>query len=196
MNQDDPMGPPLVHRSADVARSSHLGSGTHVWQHAQVREGAWIGSGCILGRNVYIDADVVIGSNCKIQNGVSVFGPARLEDGVFLGPGAILTNDRRPRAINPDGTLKGLADWRRQGVIVRYGAAVGAGSVLVAGVAVGRWALVGAGTVVRSDVADHALVLGNPAVVVGYVCACGARLGPAGLCPACGRDRPRAVPEP
>ena len=165
-----------VHPTADVSPESRVGAGTRIWQHVQIREGASIGSNCIIGKGVYVDPGVVIGDNCKLENGVSVFRPAVLEAGVFLGPGVILTNDRVPRAVMPDGTPKGEADWEAQGVVIRRGASVGAGSVLLPGVTVGEWALVGAGAVVHRDVPAHALVVGNPARLIGYVCACGARL--------------------
>jgi acetyltransferase-like isoleucine patch superfamily enzyme len=135
-----------------------------------------IGDHCILGKGVYVDIDVVIGDKCKLQNGVSVYHPALLDTGVFLGPGVVVTNDRLPRAVNPDGTLKQASDWQPSPVRIGHGAAVGAASVLLPGVTVGRWAMVGAGAVVRTDVPDHGLVVGNPARLIGYVCACGNRL--------------------
>lgn len=92
---------------------------------------------------------------------------------MFLGPGVIITNDRRPRAVNPDGTLKQATDWQPSPVHVGYGAPVGAGSVVLPGVRVGRWAMVGAGAVVRADVPDRALIVGNPGRLIGHVCACG-----------------------
>lgn len=165
-----------THPTADVSSGASIGPGTHIWQQAQVREGATIGARCILGKGVYIDPDVVVGDNCKLENGVSVFRPAVLEEGVFLGPGVLLTNDRVPRAVNPDGSPKGIDDWHAQPVIVRRGAAVGAGSVVLAGVTIGEWALIGAGAVVLHDVPAHAIAVGNPARVVGWVCACGTRL--------------------
>jgi acetyltransferase-like isoleucine patch superfamily enzyme len=195
----------VIHPTAEVSPEARVGEGTQVWHHAQIRPRASIGANCILGKGVYIDADVVVGDNCKLQNGVFVYRPAVLEDGVFLGPGVIVTNDRVPRAVNPDGTLKLVADWEATGVTVRAGAAVGAGSVLLAGVTVGRWALVGLGSVVIRDVPDHGLVVGNPARLIGHVCACGARLPDRGsgplLCTRCaagtaaspaGSPRPRA----
>lgn len=166
----------MIHATAEVSAASVIGEGTTIWMGAQVREGARIGRDCVVAKGVYVDAGVTIGDRCKLENNVSVFSPAVLEDGVFLGPGVILTNDRVPRAVNPDGTLKGSGDWTAMPVRVRTGAAVGAASVVLPGVTVGRWALVGAGSVVRADVPDHALVVGNPARLVGYVCACGARL--------------------
>lgn len=166
----------MIDPTADVSPDAVVGEGTRIWQYAQVREGARIGRNCVLGRNVYVDVDVAIGDNCKVQNGAQIFHPAVLEDGVFVGPGAMIVNDKTPRAVNPDATLKSGADWVASGARLRHGAAVGAGSVVLPGVDVGRWAMVGAGATVVADVPDHGLAVGCPARVVGYVCACGARL--------------------
>jgi UDP-2-acetamido-3-amino-2,3-dideoxy-glucuronate N-acetyltransferase len=119
---------------------------------------------------------VQIGQNCKIQNGCCVYHGARLEDGVFLGPGVILTNDKLPRAINPDGSLKDADDWTVGETLICRGASLGAGAIVLPGLIVGSFAMVGAGAVVTRDVPDHGLVLGNPARLVGFVCACGGRL--------------------
>lgn len=178
----------MIHATAEVSDQSVIGQGTTIWAGAQVREDASIGAHCILAKGVYVDFAVTIGDRCKLENNVSVFHPAVLEDGVFLGPGVILTNDRVPRAVNPDGTRKGPDDWTPLPVRVCTGAAVGAGSVLLPGVTVGAWALVGAGSLVREDVPPHGLVVGNPARLIGWVCACGARLEGDGeplVCAAC-----------
>jgi UDP-2-acetamido-3-amino-2,3-dideoxy-glucuronate N-acetyltransferase len=164
---------PFIHSTADVSPRATIGTGTCVWHQAQVREGARIGNNCIIGKGVYIDFDVTIGSNVKIQNGTSVYHGVVVEDGVFLGPGVILTNDRLPRAINPDGTLKTDTDWKVSPIKIQRGASLGAGAVVLPGVIVGEFAMVGAGAVVTQDVATHALVYGNPARWQGYVCRCG-----------------------
>jgi acetyltransferase-like isoleucine patch superfamily enzyme len=122
---------------------------------------------------------VGIGDRCKVQNHASIFHGATLEDGVFVGPGAVLTNDRHPRAINPDGSLKTDSDWEVGTILVRHGASLGAGAVILTNLTIGRFALVGAGAVVTHSVPDHGLVVGNPARLVGYACACGRRLVPA-----------------
>ncbi|WP_108667316.1 acyltransferase [Euzebya rosea] len=162
--------------AATVAEDAQIGEGTMVWGLAQVRDGARLGEECIIGRGAFIDTGVVLGDRCKVQNNALVYAPASLEDGVFIGPAAILTNDLRPRSIAPDGTLKRGADWAAAGVTIRHGAAIGAGAIVVAGVTVGRWAMVAAGATVASDVPDHALVAGVPARQLGWVCACGGRL--------------------
>lgn len=182
-----------IHATADVSAQAEIGAGTSIWHQAQVRERAKIGKNCILGKGVYVDFDVTLGNNCKLQNGVWVYHPATVEDGVFLGPGVIVTNDLRPRAVNPDMTLKSDADWEARPVLIRQGAAIGAGSVLVSGVTVGRWAMVGAGSVVTRDVPDYGLAYGHPARLHGYVCPCGVKLEPAGsdhtyVCPTCGTE--------
>jgi acetyltransferase-like isoleucine patch superfamily enzyme len=164
--------------NATVEVGAELGENCIVWDLTQIRSGARLGTGCVVGRNVFIDASVIIGSCCKIQNNALLYRPAVLGDGVFVGPGAVVTNDRAPRAINPDGTLKSSADWEAEGVTVRDGASIGAGAILIGGVTVGSWALIGAGAVVSSDVADYALAVGVPARRVAWVGKAGNRLIP------------------
>ncbi|HEY5184822.1 MAG TPA: acyltransferase [Actinomycetes bacterium] len=158
-----------VQPSADVDDRAQIGDGSSVWHLAQVREGAVLGSHCIVGRGAYVGPGVRMGDNCKLQNYALVYEPAVLEDGVFVGPAAVFTNDHYPRAVAPDGTLKSAADWEPVGVTVRQGASIGARSVCVAPVTVGRWALVAAGSVVLKDVPDFALVAGVPARFVRWV---------------------------
>ena len=181
-----------IHPTADVSPRAIIGEGTAIWHQSQIREGAHIGEQCILGKNVYVDFDVQIGSRVKIQNNCSVYHGATLEDGVFLGPHVVLTNDLYPRAINPDGTLKGNDDWDVRPIRICYGAAIGARAVLLPGVTVGRFAMVGAGAVVTRDVPPHGLVVGVPARLIGYVCACGLPLhessGERLICPRCGES--------
>ncbi len=172
------MTQPFIHPTAEVSPQAVIGEGTRIWHQAQVREKARIGRDCIIGKGAYIDLDVSIGDNVKIQNGCYVYHGATVEDGVFLGPGVILTNDKRPRAINPDGSLKTDADWEVGRILLKRGASLGARAVVLPDVTVGVFAMVGAGAVVTQDVPDYGLVLGNPARLVGFVCPCGARLGP------------------
>jgi UDP-3-O-[3-hydroxymyristoyl] glucosamine N-acyltransferase len=164
---------PYVHPTADVSSQAVIGPGTRVWHQAQVREGVHLGAKCIVGKGAYIDFDVTIGDNVKIQNGACVYHGATVEEGVFLGPGVILTNDKSPRAINPDGSLKTDADWEVSPVRIRRGASIGAGAVVLPGVTVGEFAMVGAGALVTRDVPHHGLVYGAPARLHGYVCRCG-----------------------
>lgn len=165
-----------IHVGAEVAADVELGEGTTVWPLAQIREHARLGAGCIVGRGAYIGTGVTLGDNCKLQNYALVYEPAVLEDGVFVGPAAVFTNDHNPRSVSPDGSLKRAADWTPVGVTVRHGASIGARAVCVAPVTVGRWAMVAAGAVVTRDVPDFALVAGVPARRVGWVGPAGARL--------------------
>lgn len=190
-----------IHPTAEVSPRALIGEGAAIWNHSQVREGAQIGAESILGKNVYVDFDVCVGSRVKIQNNCSVYHGATIEDGVFLGPHVVITNDLYPRSINPDGTLKGNDDWSVGPVRICYGASIGARSVILPGVTVGTFAMVGAGSVVTRDVEPYALVVGAPARRIGYVCACGRPLQPDGqaclACPACGTvySNPPASPE-
>lgn len=158
-----------IHESAEVSPQATVGDGTAVWNRSRIREGAVVGEGCVIGQDVYIDVDVRVGSRVKIQNQASLYRGVTVEDGVFIGPHVILTNDQYPRAINPDGTLKSADDWKVSPITIGYGASIGAGAIVVAGVRIGRWALVAAGAVVTKDVPDNALVVGVPARITGYV---------------------------
>ena len=193
-----------VHETADLEADVTVGAGTSIWHRAQVRTGARIGSDCVIGRDAFIDEGVILGNRVKIQNLALVYHGVTIEDGVFIGPGAILTNDRYPRAITSTGDLARADDWAVSPITLRYGCSIGAGAVVVAGVEVGRFATVGAGAVVTRTVPNHALVAGSPARRIGWVCACGARLVDSNgdpmaaepgryaahlelICPSCGR---------
>lgn len=165
-----------VHATADVEDDVHIGPGTAVWHRAQVRQGARLGAECVIGRDAFIDESVTIGDRVKIQNGALVYHGVTVEDGVFIGPGAILTNDRYPRAITTTGDLARAEDWEVSPITLRGGCSIGAGAVVVAGLEIGAFATVGAGAVVTRTVPAYALVAGNPAKRLGWVCACGRRL--------------------
>jgi acetyltransferase-like isoleucine patch superfamily enzyme len=162
--------------SADVDERALIGDGSSVWHLAQVREHAELGENCVIGRGAYIGTGVHLGDNCKVQNYALVYEPARLGDGVFIGPAVVLTNDTYPRAVTPDGGLKDASDWDAVGVTIGDGAAIGARAVCVAPVQIGAWSLVAAGSVVTKDVPAHALVAGVPARQLGWVGKTGHRL--------------------
>ncbi|MEM3893168.1 MAG: acyltransferase [Thermofilum sp.] len=155
----------FIHPTAVVEEGAVIGEGTRIWHFAHVRRGARIGSRCNIGKDVYIDENVVIGNGVKIQNGVSVYRGVTLENNVFVGPYAVFTNDKYPRAFS--------TDWVVVPTLVKEGASIGANATIVCGVTIGRYAMVAAGSVVTKDVPDHGLVMGNPARLVGFVCYCG-----------------------
>jgi acetyltransferase-like isoleucine patch superfamily enzyme len=180
-----------IANTADVAETATIGDGSRIWHLAQIREEAVLGSNCNIGRGAYVGPAVRLGDNCKVQNYALVYEPARLSDGVFIGPAAVLTNDLHPRAITPEGVLKGSEDWVSVGVSVGKGASIGARAVCIAPVSIGEWATVAAGAVVTRDVLPYAVVAGVPARQMGWVGEAGHPLKQDDvgnwLCPATGR---------
>ncbi len=164
------------HSTAEISERAAIGAETMIWRNAHIRGGASVGRECRIGAGVYIGEGVVVGDRCKIQNNALLYEGLTLEAGVFVGPQVCFTNDFLPRAINPDGTLKSAADWEIGHTLVRRGASIGARTVVVTGVTIGAFALVGAGAVVTRDIPDHALAMGSPARIRGWVCACGRHL--------------------
>ncbi len=170
---------PFVHPTAVVDDGVEIGPGTKVWHFCHLLPGTTIGADCVLGQNVMVGPDVSVGRGCRIQNNVSLYKGVTLEDEVFCGPSCVFTNVLTPRAF-VDRKDEFLATR------VRRGATIGANAVVLCGVTIGRYAMVGAGAVVTRTVADHALVVGNPARRVGWVSRTGERLGPDLVCPRTG----------
>lgn len=168
-----------IHNTAEVSDRATVGEGTKIWNQAQVREGAIIGENCIISKNVYIDENVHIGNRVKIQNNVNVYHGVTVEDDVFLGPSMTFTNDMFPRAFN--------ADWEVSDTLVKKGASIGANATIRCGITIGEYAMVGAGSTVTKDVKPYALVVGNPARQIGWVCECGAKLEDGNFCKKCGK---------
>jgi acetyltransferase-like isoleucine patch superfamily enzyme len=169
-----------VHPTALVA-SKAIGDGTRIWAFVNILAGARIGRDCNICDRCFIENDVVLGDHVTVKCGVSLYDALTLEDGVFVGPGVTFSNDPRPRS--------GRHPAEHPRTVVREGASLGAGAILLPGVAIGRFAMVGAGALVTRDVEDFALVYGSPARLHGHVCRCGLTLrfdGGHGTC-ACGR---------
>ena len=170
----------FVHETAIIDPGAVVGAGTKIWHFSHVLPGSQIGDRCNIGQNVVIGPDVTIGKNCKIQNNVSVYKGVTLEDGVFCGPSMVFTNIYNPRAEI------GKMDQVRP-TLVKKGATIGANATIVCGTTLGRYSFVGAGAVVTRNVSDHALVLGNPAKQIGWMCECGERLSDDLECVACNK---------
>lgn len=168
----------FIHPTAEVSERAKIGDGTKIWNLAQVREDSVIGENCIISKNVYIDEKAVLGNRVKVQNNANIYHGVEIEDDVFCGPSMTFTNDFYPRAFN--------SDWRITKTYVKRGASIGANATIVCGVTIGEYAMVGSGSVVTKDVSAHALVVGNPAKKIGYVCKCGFKLDEKYVCPECG----------
>ncbi|KAF0153307.1 MAG: wbpD [Ignavibacteria bacterium] len=159
------------HESAYVDDNVQIGEGTKVWHFSHIQGGAKIGINCVLGQNVNIGNNVIIGNNVKIQNNVSVYEGVILEDYVFCGPSMVFTNISDPRSKYPQ---VGAQFYKK--TLVKEGASLGANSTIVCGNTIGRFAFVGAGAVVTKDIPDFALVVGNPARIVGWFSEAGQKL--------------------
>jgi UDP-2-acetamido-3-amino-2,3-dideoxy-glucuronate N-acetyltransferase len=152
-----------------VDRGAELGPGAKVWHFVHVSEGARVGPSCVLGQNVFVAKGVTLGRGCRVQNNVSLYEGVTLEDEVFVGPSAVFTNVKHPRAHVS----------RRHAfapTLVRRRATIGANSTIVCGVTLGEGSFVAAGAVVTKDVPPYAIVAGVPARRIGHACACGETL--------------------
>ena len=176
-----------VHPTAEVSPRATIGEGTRVWHWSQIREGTRLGRNCVVGKDVYIDADVIVGDRCKIENFATLYRGVTIGDRVFVGPHACFTNDMYPRAVSPD--------WQVVPTKVEDGASIGANATVLCGITIGRNAMVAAGAVATKDVPPHALVAGVPAKVVGWVCECGRPLDKQMRCARDGRSYPELKPK-
>lgn len=165
-----------VDASADLERDVSVGAGTSIRERARMRQGASIGDEGIIGPDVFIDEGVILGDRVQVHRGAILYQGVTADDGVFVGPAAILTNYRRPRALNLAGEPLGPGDWEISPIHLSSGASVGAAAVIVGPCDIGPSAMVGAGAVVTHDVSGHAIVAGNPARRIGWACVCGGRL--------------------
>lgn len=162
-----------------LVESDDIGSDTRIWAFAHVMKGAIVGSHCNLGDHAFVESGAALGNNVTVKNGVAIWDGVTAENDVFIGPNVVFTNDRNPRA-----TVK---KSKEQFLPTRIceGASLGANVTVVCGITVGRYAFAGAGAVLTHNVPDYAMVVGNPAHQVGYMCECGEKLRPDLTC-ACG----------
>lgn len=156
----------MIAKEAKIHPTAKIGENTIIEEFTIINKNAVIGNNCKIHRHIFIDENVNIGNCVKIQDNVMIPHGVTLHDGVFIGPSVAFTNDKYPRSINPDGTLKTNDDWSVKETIIEYGASLGANSTIVCGVKIGKWAMIGAGSVVTKDVPDYCLVVGNPAQIV------------------------------
>jgi UDP-2-acetamido-3-amino-2,3-dideoxy-glucuronate N-acetyltransferase len=192
MENDKPF---FVHTSA-LCESTQVGEGTRIWAFAHVMKNAQVGCQCNIGDHAFLESGAILGDRVTVKNNVMIWEGVTVEEDVFLGPGAMFTNDRYPRSprmAGVDAVAKRYSDkanWLST-TRVRRGASIGAGAIILCGTTIGEYALIGAGAMVRSDVPAHALMAGNPATQVGWVCHCAGKLSLSLigtlLCPLCQR---------
>ena len=156
--------------SLALVESNEIGEDTRIWAFAHVMKDARIGRGCNIGEHCYIEQGVTLGDNVTVKNGVNIWTGVTIEDNVFLGPNCVLTNDPNPRAY-----IKKPTDSLVE-TLIRSNATIGANATIVCGVTIGRYSFIGAGTVVIRSVPDFALVVGNPARQIGWMCVCARRI--------------------
>lgn len=159
----------FLHETAVIEKGSEIGKNTKVWHFSHVMSGAKVGQNCNIGQNVMIATGVIVGDNVKIQNNVSIYDGVILEDNVFVGPSAVFTNVKNPRSfINRKHEFKLTR--------VAQGATIGANATIICGNLIGAYAMIGAGSVITKDVVPYALMVGNPAVQIGWVSKAGVKL--------------------
>lgn len=153
---------PFIHPTAIIDPDCQIGDGTKIWHFSHLMSHCKIGKNCNLGQNVFVAEGVTIGDHVKVQNNVSIYAGVEVEDDVFLGPAMVFTN-----VLNPRSFIERKSEFKK--TLVRRGATIGANATIVCGNSIGCYALVGAGAVVTKPVPDYALMVGNPAVQIGWV---------------------------
>lgn len=164
-----------AHKTAEIQKGAAIGQGTKVWHNCQILKGAKIGENCVIGHNCFISSRAKLGNGVKLESNIDIWDLVTLEDYVFVGPSAVFTNDKNPRAKYPK--KNGYSRYGKWlSTLVKEGTTLGANSTTVCGNIVGKWAIIGAGAAVVSDVPDYAIVVGTPAKIIGWTCECGNKL--------------------
>ena len=166
----------FIDKTATIDEGAQIGESSKVWHYSHILSGSKIGANCIIGQNVMIGPEVVVGDNCKIQNNVSLYKGVLVEQGVFIGPSAVFTNVKTPRAF-----IDRKTEFEK--THIKQGATIGANATIVCGVTLGEYCLIGAGAVVTTSVPDYALILGVPARQHGWVSKSGCVLDDKMTCP-------------
>lgn len=158
-----------AHHTAEISDEAKVGEGTKIWQYCTIMKNVVVGKECNIGQNVFLEAGTQIGDRVKIKNNIAIYSGVTIEDDVFIGPNAVFTN-----VINPRSFIERKSEFRP--TIIKKGATIGANATIICGHSIGKYAMIGAGAVVTKDVPDYTLVVGNPAIKVGYVCWCGEQI--------------------
>ncbi|MFA5386579.1 MAG: acyltransferase [Candidatus Paceibacterota bacterium] len=177
-----------AHKTAEVQEGARIGTGTKIWHNCQILKGAQIGKNCTIGHNCLVNSRAKLGNGVKIESNTDVWDYVTLEDHVFVGPSAVFTNDKNPRAKYPKSKYPKYGKWLS--TLVKEGATIGANATIVCGNTIGKWAMIGAGGVVANNIPDYAIAIGVPAKVIGWVCECGNKLefeGEKTVCKVCKR---------
>lgn len=162
------------HKTAEIEDGANIGQGSKIWHNCQIKKGAIIGEDCSIGHSCLVCSKTKIGKGCKLQSNIDVWDGVVLEDFVFVGPSAVFTNDPNPRAKYPKSKFPQYGEWKK--TLVKEGASLGANATIMCGIEIGKWAMVGAGAVVTKNVPDYAIVVGNPAKILGWICECGNKI--------------------
>ena len=171
MNKTNKFKNVSIHKSSYIDENVKIGAGTKIWHFSHIQEGSSIGTNCTLGQNVNVANNVKIGNFCKIQNNVSLYEGVTLKDYVFCGPSMVFTNIIKPRCKYPQ---KGSNYYKN--TLVKEGASIGANATIICGITIGEHAIISANALINTDVPDHALMIGVPAIQRGWVDEKGSKL--------------------
>jgi len=163
-----------ISRTIKIQKGPKIIGGGKIWDNSQILKGAEIGKKCTIGHNCFIASKAKLGNGVKIESNTDVWDYVTLEDWTFVGPSAVFTNDKNPRAKYPKSKYPQYGKWLP--TLVKTGATIGANATIVCGNTIGKWTMIGAGAVVANDVPDYAIMVGVPAKIIGWACECGNKL--------------------